>query len=71
MSNQLRDVLTKPTAIWRWGFSVVLVGFGCWLALSAPSAGGADTSVIGWIVIGYGLIRLVFYRLTVFQRRRP
>ena len=48
----------NPLLIWRYGFSVVLAGAGLWLVITAPMLGAASGRTLGWVVIGYALVRL-------------
>lgn len=56
--NSLRRI--DPMAIWRWGFSAVMIGCGIWLVIAAPQLGGASGRTIGLIVIAYACVRLTF-----------
>ena len=48
----------NPLLIWRYGFSVVLVGVGLWLVIAAPVMGTASGRILGWVVMGYAAVRL-------------
>lgn len=61
--SQYRRKPLDPTAVWRWGFTVALVALGIWLVIANPAIGGANGKLMGWIVIGYGLLRLLLNRL--------
>jgi len=54
----------NPLLIWRYGFSVVLVGVGLWLVISAPMLGAASGRTLGWVVTGYAIVRLALGWLT-------
>ena len=54
----------NPLLVWRYGFSVVLIGAGMWLVIAAPMLGAASGRTLGWIVIGYALVRLALGWLT-------
>lgn len=54
----------NPLLIWRYGFSIVLVGVGLWLVISAPMLGAASGRTLGWVVIGYAIVRLALGWLT-------
>lgn len=59
-----------PMALWRWGFSILLAGVGIWLLLSDTLFGGREGRILGWIVIGYAVVRLGFYWLSDSWRER-
>ncbi|HWO58195.1 MAG TPA: hypothetical protein VNN55_11585 [bacterium] len=48
----------NPMRVWRWGFSAVLIGVGLWLVATAPTIGGASGRTLGWVIMGYALVRL-------------
>jgi hypothetical protein len=42
----------------------VLTGVGLWLVITAPMLGAASGRTLGWVVIGYALVRLALGWLT-------
>ena len=58
-------------AIWQWGFSLLLLATGLWLVLSGTMVAGANGRLLGWILMGYALVRLVLYRLSHSRRGEP
>jgi len=60
----------KPLAVWRWGFSAVLVGIGLWLVLAQPTFVGGNGRVLGFVLIGYALVRLLLGYLMNLSRGR-
>jgi uncharacterized membrane protein len=60
----------KPLDVWRWGFSLVLVGVGIWLLIEMPGLGGADARVLGWVIIAYAVVRLFLSMLSNSLSRR-
>ena len=60
----------KPLAVWRWGFSAVLVGIGIWLVVAQPTVVGGNGRVLGWILIGYALVRLLLGYVLNLSRGR-
>jgi hypothetical protein len=54
----------NPLLLWRYGFSVVLVAVGLWLVISAPMLGAASGRTLGWVVMGYAIVRLALGWLT-------
>jgi hypothetical protein len=54
----------NPLLIWRYGFSLVLLAVGLWLVITAPTLGAASGRTLGWIVMGYALVRLAIGWLT-------
>ncbi len=54
----------NPMLVWRYGFSIVLIGVGFWLVISAPMLGAASGRTLGWVVIGYAVVRLALGGLT-------
>lgn len=54
----------NPLLIWRYGFSLVLMAVGLWLVITAPVLGAASGRTLGWIVMGYALVRLAIGWLT-------
>ena len=61
--TQRRNLPVNPAVIWRWGFSLVLVAVGVWLVVTNPPFGGSNGRLFGWIIIAYGVIRLLLQRL--------
>ncbi len=55
--RSLRERL-DPMALWRWGFSIVLIGCGLWLVVASPQIGGASGRTLGLVVIAYAVVRL-------------
>ena len=55
--------------MWRWGFSVLLVGVGIWLVIAKPLFAGAQGRLFGWVIIGYAVLRLLVGYLS--DQRRP
>jgi len=49
----------NPMSVWRWGFGVALLLVGVWLVIAAPSIGETDGRVVGWVIVGYALLRLL------------
>jgi len=58
----------RPLAVWRWGFSIALVGVGLWLIIARPSLAGGEAHVLGWILVGYAVVRLLFSYLMNSRR---
>jgi hypothetical protein len=56
--------------VWRWGFSVVLVGVGLWLVVTGRQIAGAEGRILGFVVIGYALLRLALGYLGERSRKR-
>lgn len=54
----------NPLLIWRYGFSLVLVAVGLWLVITAPMLGTAPGRTLGWIIIGYAVVRLALGWIT-------
>ncbi|HUU44683.1 MAG TPA: hypothetical protein VM118_03030 [Acidobacteriota bacterium] len=65
-----RQSRISPFLIWRWGFSLLLVGVGIWLVIAKPLFAGAQGRIFGWVVIGYAVLRLLVGHLSD-HRRRP
>ena len=57
--------------LWRWGFAVVLVAVGLWLVWTAPPIGRASGRTVGWIMIGYAVVRTALAWLTGSRRQEP
>jgi hypothetical protein len=64
-----RQPRVSPFVIWRWGFSVLLIGVGIWLVVARPTIAGVQGRTLGWVVIGYALLRLILGHLSDPQRR--
>jgi hypothetical protein len=60
----------NPATIWRWGFTLALVGVGIWLVIANPAIGGGNGKLLGWIIIAYGVIRLLLNKLIYPARGR-
>lgn len=60
----------NPLAVWRWGFTVVLVAAGTWLVIYGPQFADIHGRTLGWVVIGYAVVRLVLGRLTGVDKSR-
>jgi hypothetical protein len=58
----------RPLAIWSWGFSGVLVAVGLWLVLTEPTVAGSNARMLGWILLGYSIVRLLFAYLMNLSR---
>jgi hypothetical protein len=68
--NRSGSTPLNPATIWRWGFTLALVGVGIWLVIANPAVGSANGKLLGWIVIAYGVIRLLLNRLVYPARGR-
>ncbi|MBI3872639.1 MAG: hypothetical protein HY304_06155 [candidate division Zixibacteria bacterium] len=68
-ADRLRESRLDPMAIWRWGFALLLLVAGVWLVVAAPVWGGASGRTLGWVVIGYAVVRPLFGRLVGSGRR--
>ena len=66
-----RQSRLSPFLIWRWGFSILLVGVGIWLVIAKPLFAGPQGWIFGWVVIGYAALRLLAGYLSDYQRRPP
>jgi hypothetical protein len=61
----------NPLVIWRLGFTVVLLAAGIWLVATGPLIAGAQGRTLGWVVIGYAILRLGLGYLSDLQRKKP
>lgn len=59
-----------PLAVWRWGFTVILVAAGTWLVIYGPQFADIHGRTLGWVVIGYAVVRLVLGRLSGVNKSR-
>jgi hypothetical protein len=58
-----------PMVLWRWGFAVLLLLVGGWLVIASPAIGQANGRTLGYVVIGYALLRLLLGWLAHGRRR--
>ena len=61
-SSGQRSSGINPMAVWRWGFSAIMFLAGLYLIISQPDldigTGGSDgAQTLGWIIIGYSVLR--------------
>lgn len=69
-SSPTRSRGIDPLSIWRWGFGIVLLIAGVWLVVAAPAVGDADGRVMGWVLIGYAVLRLVLGKITRTRHKK-
>lgn len=63
-TEPIRRSRVNPLLIWRYGFVLLLVVAGLWLVITAPMLGAASGRMLGWVVIGYAVVRLALGWLT-------
>jgi hypothetical protein len=59
-----------PMRVWRWGFSAVLIGIGLWLIVTGKQIAGAEGRILGYVIVGYALLRLALGYLGERSRRK-
>ncbi len=60
----------NPLTVWRWGFTVILLATGTWLVIYGPQFADIHGRTLGWVVIGYAVVRLILGQFSGVDKGR-